>query len=140
MKPPIKAPLKKLTKEDRADLLGAMYEGGKAIVEEGQLQCDEAKNLTLALAGAADPDKAEGYVKGKKFTVGFFTRTGSPSFDAELFKDLYPKLFAKCLVTKTVFDEERLQMLVKKKIVKQSEFNAAVVRPRGSRVIDIKRL
>jgi transcription antitermination factor NusA-like protein len=113
-----------------------MYERGKEIIAEGAKLCDQAKADTIDLVG---DDKKEASVRGRHFEVGYYTRAGTPQFDEELFKDLYPKLYAKCLVTKTVFDEEQLKKLVKAKKIPEMAFNAAVVRPRGSRVTDIKR-
>lgn len=133
-------PKLKISKANKADEIGLKFEKGKKLCEEGGLLCSEAKEEAIILAGG-DKDKAiqKGSVHGMLFDVGFYTRGGTPAFDEELFKDLYPKLYAKCLVTTTRFDPEMLKTLVKKKVVSEIQFNAAVVRPAGSRVVDIKR-
>jgi len=127
----------KKTPPQIADEIGLKYEKGQELGAKADILCTEAKNETYALC-PKDQDRAA--VRGSKFEVGYYTKNASPRFDEDLFRDLYPKEHAKCMVTKPVFDEERLRQLIKEKKISAEHFQAAVVRGSSTKVISIKRL
>lgn len=135
----LKPKKKKITAGALADAIGEIYAHGKHLEAEADRIKTEAKEKTSSLIASEKLDTLPvSHVDGRKWSVGFFTRAPSAQFDETLLRDLYPKDYAKCLVTKTVFDVEMMQRLVKKGSIKKEHVIASTTQAAPSKVLSIK--
>lgn len=126
----------------KADQIGADFEAGQGLVDQGNIAVrackEEAQSLAANSVHASTTAKGKCIV-GKQFVVGFYDRDGPRKFDEAAFAAKYPDLYLKCTRMARVFDETLFTEQVQKKVVTKKMVKKFTVKGVPTRIAYVKR-